>query len=126
MSENWHDSATEFSADSLAGTVGNSVVYSTDDVSLNVKATLDETTRDVIDANGHAIIYTSTDFLIRAKRLKFNGVLFKPAKEHRITMVVGNVTNTYTVLPIPGGTCYRPEDAHGFTYRVHTKLTGSV
>lgn len=126
MAENWHDSATEFSADSLAGTVGNSVVYSNGSISLRIKATLDETSRDVIDANGHAITYTSTDFLIRAKRLKENGVQFVPVKDHQITIVRGTVTETYTVLPIPGGAVYRWEDAHRLTYRVHTKLTGSV
>lgn len=127
MSENWIDNATEFAADSLAGVAGSSVVYSDGTVSIpNLKATLSTTTRDVVDINGAGAKWTAIDFLIRAKRLKSSGVLFLPAKGHTITWTRGNVTETYTVVNVPGEDCYKPEDQYGNTFRIHTKLTSST
>ncbi len=124
MAENWMDSATEFTADSLAGVSGNSVVYEISGVFLPVKATIDTTSRGVVDANGAGVVFTAVDFLIRAKRLVANGVSFAPNKTHKIHWTRQGVTEIYSVLMPPGEECYRPEDQFGLTFRVHTKLMG--
>lgn len=126
MAENWIDNATEFAADSLAGIAGSSVVYSNGTVSLNVKATIGQTDRIVVDRAGMGVKFTAVDFSIRSKRLKASGVKFLPAVGHTITITKGTAVEAYTVLKIPGEDCFEPEDQYGLTYRIHTKLTSSV
>ncbi|MES2788132.1 MAG: hypothetical protein V4719_00825 [Planctomycetota bacterium] len=125
MAENWHEAGSEWSADSLALSAGCSVsVSDTIHSTGNIAAVVGRTEVEEWEDRTAGGTFTSTDFTIKADRLKFNGVVKLPVVGWLITWVRPGRTETYQALRLPSKDCYTPAGQYGESLRIHTKLIG--
>ena len=95
--------------------------------SVTVGATLGATSLEVMDDGGVTVRTNQMDFIVSAADLVLAGVLVTPTVGDRIVLIVGAVTKTFEVLPMPGsGEHYRTSDPAGTTLRIHARLIGEA
>lgn len=109
----------QWKADTMSAYCSDPVTYSRGSYSVVVNAVIGSTDRETLDQAGNTIIVTQRDFTIVAAVLQLNGSLITPCRGDRITEASGEV---FEVLPSSAGEDhYRPSDASGISWRIHTK-----
>jgi hypothetical protein len=93
------------------------IVYSRDADSVQIAATVGQTTFEVQNDYGAMEKWESRDFLVTAADLVLSGVQITPQRGDRIT----DGANVYEVLAPGKEDVYRLSDPYGVTLRIHTK-----
>ena len=97
--------------------LSRTVSYGRGDSTVQVAATVGQTTFEVQDAYGAVEKWESRDFLIAAADLVLDDALVEPQRGDRIT----DGQKVYEVLAPGKEDVYRPSDPYGVTLRIHTK-----
>ena len=109
-------------AGQLQSHAGQTVTYSRSGDSVEITATIGNTDFQTTDADGFFSQVQSRDFIFPAADLVLNAETVLPERGDTITVVVGDKTYTYAVLPFgEDGELYKFSDPHRTILRVHTK-----
>ena len=101
------------------------VAYSRGAESVEVSATLGETTYEVADEFGTTVQAKATDFLVSAAELVLAGEKVLPEPGDQVRVTVGDEVHVFEVMDLGGAGHWRPSDPHGHTLRIHAKLVGT-
>ena len=101
--------------------LAHTVTYRRGANSVDLDATVGETTFDVESAHGIET-WEARDFLIRAADLVLEAAATTPARGDRIAQVVGAKTLIFEVMAPGDAPAWRYSDRSRRTFRVHTKL----
>lgn len=100
---------------------GVPIVYSRGDGEVSLMATVGRSDFPIDSAEGPVLLRT-VDFLIAAGSIVFgSGGPTEPERADRITATIGEVEETYEVLPTEGTQPWRWSDPAQQQYRVHTQ-----
>jgi hypothetical protein len=92
---------------------------------IEVPATISSTRFRTFDENDNYIYYTSVDFVVTAGRLVFGGVPRLPTRSWRVRACVGLSNGTYQLSAPSGEQCFKYDDPHGVSLRLHTLKIGT-
>lgn len=96
-------------------------VYQRGGESIEIAATLGNTSLDVTDDAGATVQSPQTDFIVSADALVLGGVMITPQMGDRISLTTGGKTLVYEVLSLPDGRHFRRCDGSGRMLRIHAK-----
>jgi len=99
-----------------------SVTYVRGAESVELSATLGQTTYEVADEFGTTVEAKATDFILSAADLVLSGQKSQPQPGDRIRVTVGDEVHVFEVMDLGGAGHWRPSDPYGHTLRIHTKL----
>jgi len=99
-----------------------SVTYTRGAETVELSATLGQTTYEVADEFGTTVEAKATDFLITGAELVLAGQKAKPQPGDRIRVTVGDEVHVFEVMSLGAAGHWRPSDPYGHTLRIHTKL----
>ena len=102
-----------------------SVTYTRGAESVELSATLGQTTYEVADEFGTTVEAKATDFLLSAVELVLASEQSQPQPGDRIRVTVGDEVHVFEVMDLGGAGHWRPSDPYGHTLRIHTKLVGT-
>lgn len=102
------------------------ITYSRAGQSVDLDATRGRTRIEQQAGDNETVEASVEDFLIRASELVLFGERTKPKRGDTIEETVGDVTRTYTVMPVADEGEWRWSDPYTDTIRVHTKFTGET
>ena len=107
-----------------ASHMGRKVTYRRGQQSVEVTATVGQTTFEVINDSGFAELVHSRDYLIAADTLVISGTAVIPKPGDRIEELLNGQTLVHDVMsPDQGKPCWRYSDPYRRTMRIHTKQT---
>jgi len=101
--------------------LARAVTYCRGADSVELAATVGRSEHEELTADGLVVTHRTRDFLVAAAELILGGEAAAPAAGDRIREDAGGETAVYEVLSVGGRPCWRYEDAHRNTVRVHTK-----
>ena len=93
--------------------------------SVELSATLGQTTYEVADEFGTTVEAKATDFLLSAVDLVLAGAVALPEPGDQVRVTVGDEVHVFEVMDLGGVGHWRPSDPYGHTLRIHTKLVGT-
>ena len=104
--------------------MSRTVTYSRDAESVEVAATLGQTTYEVTDDYGATVEAVATDFLVSADELVMAGQKTLPETGDQIRVSNGDDILVFEVMDLGGAGHYRPSDPYRKTLRIHAKEVG--
>ena len=102
-----------------------SVTYVRGAETVELSATLGQTTYEVADQFGTTVEAKATDFLISAAKIVLAGEMVLPEPGDQVRVTVGDEVHVFEVMDLGGAGHWRPSDPYGHTLRIHTKLVGT-
>ena len=102
-----------------------SVTYVRGAESVELSATLGQTTYEVADEFGTTVEAKAMDFLVSAVDLVLAGAVALPEPGDQVRVTVGDEVHVFEVMDLGGAGHWRPSDPYGHTLRIHTKLVGT-
>ena len=103
------------------------VTYQRGGETVQLAATLGQTTVEVTDDTGATVKSPQMDFIVSSSELVLGGVIAMPRIGDRIHIVdATGKTLVYEVLSLPDGRHYRPCDPGGRMLRIHAKQVDEV
>ena len=102
-----------------------SVTYVRGAETVELSATLGQTTYEVADQFGTTVEAKATDFLISAAEIALAGEMVLPEPGDQVRVTVGDEVHVFEVMDLGGAGHWRPSDPYGHTLRIHTKLVGT-
>ena len=99
-----------------------SVTYTRGAETVELSATLGQTTYEVADEYGTTVEAKATDFLVTAAELVLAGAKTLPEPGDQVRVTVGDEVHVFEVMSLGGGGHWRPSDPYGHTLRIHSKL----
>ena len=102
-----------------------SVTYVRGAETVELSATLGQTTYEVADEFGTTVEAKATDFLISAVEIVLADAVALPEPGDQVRVTVGDEVHVFEVMNLGGAGHWRPSDPYGHTLRIHTKLIGT-
>ena len=102
-----------------------SVTYVRGANSVELSATLGQTTYEVADEFGTTVEAKATDFLISAVEIVLADAVALPEPGDQVRVTVGDEVHVFEVMNLGGAGHWRPSDPYGHTLRIHTKLVNT-
>jgi ubiquinone/menaquinone biosynthesis C-methylase UbiE len=101
--------------------LSRSVTYQRGSESVEIAATMGQTTYEVADEYGATVEAVATDFLVSSDELVLGGEKTLPKTGDRIRLAGDDEVLVFEVMDLGGAGHYRPGDPYRRTLRIHTK-----